>query len=52
VLVINDVLGINESVPKLAKKYADLRAEMTGAVQALLQDVETGVFPDEDHSYS
>jgi 3-methyl-2-oxobutanoate hydroxymethyltransferase len=52
VLVINDVLGINETVPKLAKKYADLRAEMTGAVQALLHDVETGAFPDEDHTYS
>ena len=52
VLVIHDVLGINEHVPKLARKYADLRSEMTGAVQALLHDVETGVFPDDEHSYS
>jgi 3-methyl-2-oxobutanoate hydroxymethyltransferase len=52
VLVINDLLGINETVPKLARKYADLRAEMTGAVQAFVHDVESGAFPDDAHSYS
>ncbi len=52
VLVIHDLLGINETVPKLARKYADLRAEMTGAVRAFLDDVETGAFPDDEHSYS
>jgi 3-methyl-2-oxobutanoate hydroxymethyltransferase len=52
VLVIHDLLGINETVPKLARKYADLRAEMTSAVRAFLDDVGTGAFPDEEHSYS
>lgn len=52
VLVINDLLGINESVPKLAKKYADLHGVMTQAVTAFVHDVETGTFPGEDHSYS
>ena len=52
VLVINDLLGINEHVPKLAKKYADLRAVMTQAVTAFMHDVETGTYPDADHSYS
>ncbi len=52
VLVINDLLGINEHVPKLAKKYADLRTVMTQAVTAFMQDVETGTYPDADHSYS
>jgi 3-methyl-2-oxobutanoate hydroxymethyltransferase len=52
VLVINDLLGINETVPKLAKKYADLRGAMRGAVGAFLADVEAGGFPDEDHTYS
>ncbi len=51
VLVINDLLGINEDVPKLAKKYADLRSVMTDAVTRFVSDVETGAFPDEDHSY-
>ena len=52
VLVIHDLLGINETVPKLAKRYADLRAEMTAAVQAFVHDVGSGAFPDADHSYS
>ena len=51
VLVINDLLGINESVPKLAKKYADLRGVMEEAVTRFISDVETGAFPDGDHSY-
>ena len=52
VLVINDLLGINENVPKLAKKYADLRAVMTEAVAAFVRDVADGSYPDDDHSYS
>ncbi|HLB38993.1 MAG TPA: 3-methyl-2-oxobutanoate hydroxymethyltransferase [Actinomycetota bacterium] len=52
VLVINDLLGLNESVPKLAKKYADLRTVMTEAVAAFQRDVEAGTFPDGEHSYS
>jgi 3-methyl-2-oxobutanoate hydroxymethyltransferase len=52
VLVINDLLGLNETVPKLAKKYADLRTVMTEAVTSFVHDVEAGTFPDEEHSYS
>ncbi|MEP7060698.1 MAG: 3-methyl-2-oxobutanoate hydroxymethyltransferase [Actinomycetota bacterium] len=51
VLVINDLLGINQDVAKLAKKYADLRGVMTDAVTRFVADVETGAFPDEEHSY-
>jgi 3-methyl-2-oxobutanoate hydroxymethyltransferase len=52
VLVINDLLGLNETTPKLAKKYADLRGVITDAVTTFLGDVESGSFPDEEHSYS
>ncbi len=52
VLVINDLLGLNETVPKLAKKYADVRSVMTEAVTSFVHDVEAGTFPDEEHSYS
>lgn len=52
VLVINDLLGITEKPPKLAKAYVDLRATITDAVSAFARDVESGTFPDEDHSYS
>jgi 3-methyl-2-oxobutanoate hydroxymethyltransferase len=52
VLVINDLLGLNEKVPKIAKRYADLRATITSAVEAFVSDVESGAFPDEEHTYS
>jgi 3-methyl-2-oxobutanoate hydroxymethyltransferase len=52
VLVINDLLGLNETVPKLAKKYADLRSVMSEAVASFVHDVEHGTFPDQEHSYS
>jgi 3-methyl-2-oxobutanoate hydroxymethyltransferase len=52
VLVVNDLLGISATVPKLAKKYADLRSIMAQAAQAFVRDVEEGAFPDEAHSYS
>jgi 3-methyl-2-oxobutanoate hydroxymethyltransferase len=52
VLVINDLLGLNEKVPKLAKKYVDLRSVISSAVEAFVEDVRSGAFPDEEHSYS
>ncbi len=52
VLVIHDLLGLTEKPPKLAKAYADLRGTMTRAVEAFVADVESGSFPDPDHSYS
>ncbi len=52
VLVINDLLGLTEKPPKLAKAYADLRIVITQAVEAFQRDVATGAFPDEEHSYS
>jgi len=52
VLVVNDLLGITEKPPKLSKAYADLRGTITQAAQAFVRDVETGGFPDRDHSYS
>jgi 3-methyl-2-oxobutanoate hydroxymethyltransferase len=51
VLVLHDLLGINERVPKLAKKYADLRTTIGRAAAAFVADVEAGTFPDEEHTY-
>jgi 3-methyl-2-oxobutanoate hydroxymethyltransferase len=51
VLVINDLLGINERVPKLAKKYADLRSVIAEAAETFAREVDEGRFPDADHSY-
>jgi 3-methyl-2-oxobutanoate hydroxymethyltransferase len=52
VLVINDLLGLNERTPKFVKRYATLREEITGAVRAFADEVESGTYPDESHSYS
>jgi 3-methyl-2-oxobutanoate hydroxymethyltransferase len=53
VLVINDMLGIGGGkYPKFVKPYANLREEITRAVRSFANEVETGSFPDEDHSYS
>jgi 3-methyl-2-oxobutanoate hydroxymethyltransferase len=52
VLVINDLLGLNEKVPKFVKEYADLRATISSAVEGFVADVESGTFPDREHSYT
>ena len=52
VLVLTDLLGLNEGTyPKFAKPYADLRTEITRAVTAFRDDVASGAFPDDAHSY-
>jgi len=52
VLVLTDLLGLGfGSYPKFAKPYADLRTEITNAVQSFARDVVAGDFPDEAHSY-
>jgi 3-methyl-2-oxobutanoate hydroxymethyltransferase len=53
VLVITDLLGLGHGpYPKFVKRYADLREVITRAVSRFAEEVETGNFPDRDHSYS
>jgi 3-methyl-2-oxobutanoate hydroxymethyltransferase len=52
VLVVNDMLGLNERVPRFVKTYATLRDEMTAAARAFADDVAVGTFPGPEHSYS
>ena len=52
VLVITDLLGLGAGrYPKFAKPYANLREEISNAARAYAADVESGAFPDEEHSY-
>lgn len=51
VLVVNDLLGWNESVPRFARKYADLRAAAGEAAATFLRDVREASWPDPDHTY-
>ncbi|QZP37886.1 3-methyl-2-oxobutanoate hydroxymethyltransferase [Halobaculum magnesiiphilum] len=51
VLVITDVLGLDEWSPPFSKQYADLRGEMTSAVESYKREVESGEFPADEHSH-
>ena len=52
VLVMHDMLGINnEFNPRFLRKYANLHAEITGAVQQYVKDVQSNDFPNEQEQY-
>jgi 3-methyl-2-oxobutanoate hydroxymethyltransferase len=51
VLVLHDVLGLADLKLRFAKQYGDLRAAAVTAVDAYVQEVKAGEFPDVAHSY-
>src|SRR6202167_218351 len=51
VLVWQDMAGLSPRTAKFVKKYADLAAILGQAATAFAEDVTSGVFPDEEHSY-
>lgn len=52
VLVVHDMLGLNkEFKPRFLRRYADLDASITEAVQSYIDDVKKGDFPNEGESY-
>ena len=52
VLVVHDMLGINQGFsPRFLRRYANLGEEITHAVQAYIEDVKTGDFPNEKEQY-
>lgn len=52
VLVSHDILGLySDLVPKMAKQYASLKPIIVDAVARYKKEVETGVFPAEEHSF-
>ena len=50
VLVLHDLLGLSDRLPRFAKAYANLRTEIGDAARAFADDVSSGAFPDEEHS--
>ncbi len=51
-LVFHDLVGYSTGYnPRFVKKYADLQAIISRAVKKYADEVRTGVFPDEAHSY-
>jgi 3-methyl-2-oxobutanoate hydroxymethyltransferase len=52
VLVLHDMLGLfNDFTPKFVKRYANLRDEVTGAVQSFIGEVRHQKFPGKEHSF-
>ncbi len=52
VLVWSDFAGLRGGkAPRFVKKYADLRGTLLQAAQAYAADVESGAFPDAEHSF-
>lgn len=52
ILVYHDVFGIfNDFKPKFVKRYANLAEEIERAAKEYINDVKSGVFPSNEHSY-
>jgi 3-methyl-2-oxobutanoate hydroxymethyltransferase len=52
VLVIHDIFGLSDRVPKLAKKYASVGDIMRQAVAGYYTEVKSGAFPTEQNSFT
>lgn len=52
VLVIHDLLGLlGEFRPKFVKTYINIRQEMDTSIKNFIEEVKTGAFPDDAHSF-
>jgi 3-methyl-2-oxobutanoate hydroxymethyltransferase len=52
VLVYHDLLGLTEGhLPRFVKRYANLSREIRDALEAYVDDVRAGRFPEEQHTY-
>jgi 3-methyl-2-oxobutanoate hydroxymethyltransferase len=53
VLVFHDLLGIYDGhVPRFAKRYGEVKAQMVAGVAEYVAEVRTGAFPGPEHTYS
>ena len=53
ILVTHDMLGITQGHrPKFVKQYADIEKIMIEGINAYIKEVQQGLFPDEEHSFT
>jgi 3-methyl-2-oxobutanoate hydroxymethyltransferase len=52
VLVWHDLLGFTESTPRFVRRYAEIGDEIRQALERFVDDVHTGRFPEEQHTYA
>ncbi|CAO4147183.1 3-methyl-2-oxobutanoate hydroxymethyltransferase [Methylorubrum aminovorans] len=51
ILVLEDMLGLSDRVPKFVKSFGSLRSHIEEAVRAYADEVQAGRFPAEGHTY-
>jgi 3-methyl-2-oxobutanoate hydroxymethyltransferase len=52
VLVYHDLLGLSEGhLPRFVKRYGNLSREIRDALESYAEDVRSGTFPEEQHTY-
>jgi 3-methyl-2-oxobutanoate hydroxymethyltransferase len=52
ILVIQDLLGLNtEYLPRFVKQFGNFADSIKGAVQKFADEVQSGAFPDDKHSF-
>ncbi|KQU26127.1 3-methyl-2-oxobutanoate hydroxymethyltransferase [Methylobacterium sp. Leaf94] len=51
ILVLEDMLGLSDRVPKFVKRFGTLRGQIEAAVKDYAEEVRSGTFPAEEHTY-
>jgi 3-methyl-2-oxobutanoate hydroxymethyltransferase len=51
VVVVNDILGLSDFVPKFAPQLGDVAAPIVSAAAKYVKDIETGKYPSKNHMY-
>ena len=49
---MEDMLGLNDRVPKFVKKYGSLKDHIRGAIEGYANEVRERSFPASEHTYS
>jgi 3-methyl-2-oxobutanoate hydroxymethyltransferase len=52
VLVYHDLLGYQEGGPRFVKQYAKLGPTIRAALERYAEEVRSGAFPEERHTYA
>ncbi|OYV03570.1 hypothetical protein CGW93_00560 [candidate division bacterium WOR-3 4484_18] len=52
-VVTGDILGLTllPKVPRFVKKYADIKSIIEAAIKQYIEEVKSGRYPDDKHSY-
>jgi len=51
-LVVNDLIGLTEKPPKFSKNFLSEAGSIPAAFKAFDDQVKSGEFPDESHSFT